>query len=64
MRSSSSLACRLYLETTFVVSVAYCPLADSFRKAVIDSPHVQSWLQRNFSAAFAGLGANLVFSER
>lgn len=49
---------------TFVVFVAYCRLADGFRKTVIDSPHVQSWLQRNFSAAFAGLGANLVFSER
>ena len=49
---------------TFVVFVVYGFLAHAFRAAVIDSPRVQSWLRRGFAAAFAGLGSNLVFSER
>ena len=43
---------------TFVVSVICGFLAHAFRRAVIDSPRVQSWLRRGFAAAFAGLGVN------
>ena len=44
--------------------VVYGLLAHAFRRAVIDSPSVQDWLRRSFSGAFAGLGAQLAFSER
>jgi len=49
---------------TFVIFVVYGFLADAFRRAVIESPRVQSWLRRGFAASFAGLGANLALSER
>jgi threonine/homoserine/homoserine lactone efflux protein len=49
---------------TFVVFVAYGFLAHAFRRAVIDSPRVQSWLRRGFAGAFAGLGVNLALSDR
>ena len=54
----------VFMAMTFVVFVVYGFLAHAFRAAVIDSPRVQSWLRRGFAAAFAGLGSNLVFSER
>jgi threonine/homoserine/homoserine lactone efflux protein len=54
----------VFMAMTFVVFVGYGLLANSFRKAVIESPRVQAWLRRGFSAAFAGLGANLALSER
>ena len=53
-----------FMAMTFVVFVVYGFLAHVFRKAVIESPRVQSWLRRGFAAAFAGLGANLALSER
>ncbi len=49
---------------TFAVFVAYGLLAHAFRQTVIESPRVQTWLRRGFAAAFAGLGADLAFSER
>ncbi|WP_313953760.1 LysE family translocator [Accumulibacter sp.] len=49
----------VFMAMTFVIFVIYGLLANAFRKAVIDSPPVQSWLRRGFAAAFAGLGANL-----
>lgn len=54
----------VFMAMTFVVFVVYALLAHAFRRAVIDSPRVQDWLRRGFSAAFAGLGAQLAFSER
>jgi threonine/homoserine/homoserine lactone efflux protein len=54
----------VFMAMTFAVFVVYGFLAHSFRKAVIDSPRVQDWLRRTFSAAFVGLGANLALSER
>jgi hypothetical protein len=39
-------------------------MAHAFRTVVIESFIVQNWLRRSFAAAFAGLGANLAFSER
>ena len=67
--ASSSLAQLLMLSSvfmamTFAVFVLYGLLAHAFRKAVIESPRVQSWMRRGFAAAFAGLGAQLALSER
>ena len=54
----------VFMAMTFAVFVVYGLLAHAFRKAVIESPRVQSWLRRGFAAAFAGLGAQLALSER
>jgi threonine/homoserine/homoserine lactone efflux protein len=54
----------VFMAMTFGVFVVYGLLAHAFRRAVIDSPRVQDWLRRSFSAAFAGLGAQLAFTER
>ena len=54
----------VFMAMTFGVFVVYGLLAHAFRRAVIDSPSVQDWLRRSFSGAFAGLGAQLAFSER
>lgn len=54
----------VFMAMTFGVFVVYGLLAHAFRRAVIDSPRVQNWLRRSFSAAFAGLGAQLAFTER
>src|SRR5207237_398884 len=54
----------VFMAMTFVVFVVYGLLAHAFRRAVIESPRVQSWLRRGFAAAFAGLGAELALSER
>ncbi len=53
-----------FMAMTFVIFVAYGFLADAFRKAVIESPRVQTWLRSGFAAAFAGLGAELAFTEK
>lgn len=54
----------IFMAMTFVVFVAYGFLAHAFRTSVIESPRVQAWLRRGFAVTFAGLGANLAFSER
>ena len=54
----------VFMAMTFGVFIIYGLLAHAFRKAVIDSPRVQAWLRRGFSAAFAGLGVQLAASER
>ncbi len=54
----------IFMAMTFIIFVAYGFLAHAFRKAVIESPSVQTWLRRGFAAAFAGLGAELVFTEK
>ena len=54
----------VFMAMTLAVFVVYGLLAHAFRRAVIDSPRVQSWMRRGFAAAFAGLGAQLAFSER
>ncbi|MDD5335938.1 MAG: LysE family translocator [Rhodoferax sp.] len=53
-----------FMVMTFVVFVLYGSLAHLFRKAVIESPRVQSWLRRGFAATFAGLGASLALTEK
>jgi threonine/homoserine/homoserine lactone efflux protein len=67
--ASSPLAQLLFLSgvfmaMTFAVFVVYGLLAHTFRRAVIESPRVQSWLRRGFAVTFAGLGAQLALSER
>ena len=54
----------VFMLMTFAVFVVYGLLAHAFRKAVIESPRVQAWLRRGFAGAFAGLGAQLAFSDR
>ncbi|MFO2462812.1 LysE family translocator [Pseudomonas sp. 15FMM2] len=54
----------VFMAMTFAVFVIYGLLANVFRRAVIESPRVQNWLRRSFSAAFAGLGLNLAFAQR
>jgi threonine/homoserine/homoserine lactone efflux protein len=54
----------IFMAMTFFVFVAYGCLAHAFRTSVIESPRVQAWLRRGFAATFAGLGANLAFTEK
>jgi threonine/homoserine/homoserine lactone efflux protein len=54
----------VFMAMTFAIFVVYGVLADTFRRAVIESPRVQSWLRRGFAAAFAGLGIELAISDR
>jgi threonine/homoserine/homoserine lactone efflux protein len=54
----------VFMAMTFAVFVAYGLLAHAFRRAVIESPRVQSWLRRGFATTFTGLGAQLALSER
>lgn len=53
-----------FMAMTFIVFVLYGSLAHLFRKAVIESPRVQTWLRRGFAATFAGLGASLALTEK
>jgi threonine/homoserine/homoserine lactone efflux protein len=54
----------IFMAMTFGVFVLYGLLAHAFRRAVIESPRVQSWLRRGFAAAFAALSGQLALSER
>ncbi len=54
----------VFMAMTFVVFVVYGLVAHAFRRHVVDSARVQSWLRYGFSAAFAGLGAKLALSEK
>lgn len=54
----------IFMAMTFVVFVAYGFLAHLFRRTVIESPRVQSWLRRGFAATFATLGSNLALTEK
>jgi threonine/homoserine/homoserine lactone efflux protein len=53
-----------FMTMTFIIFAVYGFLAHAFRKAVIESPRVQTWLRRGFATAFAGLGANLALTEK
>jgi len=54
----------VFMAMTLAVFVAYGLMAHAFRRAVIESPRVQTWLRRGFTVAFASLGAQLALSER
>jgi len=53
-----------FMAMTFIIFVVYGFLAHAFRKAVIESPRVQTRLRRGFAAAFASLGAELALTEK
>lgn len=59
-----SLLSAIFMAMTLVVFLMYGFVADRFRKTVIDSRQVQTWLRRGFAATFAGLGAKLAFTDR
>lgn len=54
----------VFMAMTFAVFVVYGFVAHAFRRLVVDSARVQSWLRYGFAAAFAGLGAKLAASEK
>ena len=54
----------VFIMMTFVVFVAYGFVAHGFRRVVVDSDRVQTWLRFGFAAAFVGLGAKLALSEK
>ncbi len=53
-----------FMAMTFIVFVLYGFLAHAFRKLVVESPQVQTWLRRGFAATFASLGASLALTEK
>jgi threonine/homoserine/homoserine lactone efflux protein len=53
-----------FMAMTLIVFIAYGFLAHAFRKCVIESPGVQTWLRRGVTAAFVSLGANLALTEQ
>jgi len=53
-----------FMAMTFIIFVVYGFPAHAFRKVVIESPSVQTWLRSGFAAAFAGLGAELALTEK
>jgi len=53
-----------FMAMTFIIFAVYGFLAHAFRKVVIESPQVQTWLRRGFATAFASLGANLALTEK
>ena len=54
----------VFMALTFVVFSAYGAFAAAVRRHVIASASVQSWMRRGFSAAFAGLAAQLALAQR
>jgi threonine/homoserine/homoserine lactone efflux protein len=54
----------VFMAMTFAVFVVYGFVAHAFRRLVVDSARVQSWLRYGFAAAFAGLGAKLALTEK
>ena len=54
----------VFMAMTFAVFVVYGVIAHSFRRFVIESHAVQTWLRRGFAAGFAGLGVKLALTER
>jgi threonine/homoserine/homoserine lactone efflux protein len=54
----------VFMGMTFIIFVFYGFLAHEFRKAVIESPRVQSWIRNGITATFAILGAKLALEEK
>jgi len=52
-----------FMAMTLIVFVIYGFLAHVFRKTVIESPRVQTWLRRGFASAFASLGTELALTD-
>lgn len=51
----------VFMLLTFVVFIGYGVFAATIRNHVISRPQVLTWMRRGFGAAFAALGARLVF---
>lgn len=54
----------VFMALTFVIFAAYGAFAAAVRRHVISSASVQVWMRRGFAAAFAGLAAQLAFTQR
>ena len=54
----------VFMAMTFAVFVVYGFVAHAFRRLVVESARVQTWLRYGFAAAFAGLGAKLALTEK
>lgn len=54
----------VFMALTFVIFAAYGAFAAAVRRHVISSASVQAWMRRGFAAAFAGLAAQLAFTQR
>lgn len=54
----------VFMAMTLAVFVIYGFVAHAFRRLVVDSARVQSWVRYGFAAAFAGLGAKLAMTEK
>ena len=54
----------VFMAMTFAVFVGYGLLAHVFRRAVIDTPAVQTGLRRGFAAAFVAMAVKLAWPEK
>jgi len=54
----------VFMAMTFAVFVVYGFVAHAFRRLVVESARVQTWLRYGFAAVFAGLGAKLALTEK
>lgn len=54
----------VFMALTFVVFAAYGAFAAAVRRHVVANQSVQLWMRRCFAAAFAGLAAQLAFTQR
>ncbi len=54
----------VFMALTLVIFAAYGAFAAAVRQHVITNPSVQTWMRRGFAATFAGLAAQLAFTQR
>ncbi len=54
----------VFMALTFAIFAAYGAFAAAVRRHVISSASVQTWMRRGVATAFAGLAAQLAFSQR
>lgn len=54
----------VFMALTFIVFAIYGAFAAAVRQHVMSSPSIQNWMRRGFAAAFAGLAAQLAFTQR
>ncbi|TEA79472.1 LysE family translocator [Allopusillimonas ginsengisoli] len=53
----------VFMAMTFVVFAIYGAFAAAVRQHVLSSATVQTWMRRGFAAAFAGIAAQLAFTQ-
>ncbi|MBO9356147.1 LysE family translocator [Bordetella petrii] len=54
----------VFMALTFVIFAAYGAFAAAIRQHVLAGTTVQTWMRRGFAAAFAGLAAQLAFTQK